>query len=438
MFLRRPDRLIPRQYRDLLMLRRFRRLLPALLASDLGDGMSVVAVAWLAVRIAPPGGSGPVLGIALAAYSLPGAVGALLFGRWVRRLPARRLLCANSTLRAVFLGCVPLASAGGLLDPVCYTVLLAASSLLHAWGGAAKYALVAELVPEEERLAANALLSTSGWASTIAGPALAGLLAAAVGPAWIIGLDALSFAVLALGTGLLGGPPAAPSAGRAPGQPVGRAWQLLRRRPELLGLLAVTWFLNVCWGPVEVALPLFVKGDLGAGAGMLGLYWAVFGAGAIAGALAVGALRRLPLWPVVLGIVAGHGVILLPFALDAPAVVSLGAFTLGGVIYGPYSALCLSLFQNRTPEGWLTTILAFRSAVLLTAAPLGAALGGPLSAAIGARNTLAVAGLGMVLVAAIAGWVLVVGRRRPAAGVPERHTEPSPLRGQAEREASAR
>lgn len=407
------------------MHRPFRRLLPTLAASDLGDGMSVVAVVWLAVQIAPPGAAGPELGIAVAAFALPGAVGALLFGRWVRRLPARRLLRADSWTRAVFLGCVPVAWAAGLLDPVLYPVLLACSSLLHAWGGAAKYALVAEVTPPERRLAANALLSTSAWVSTIAGPAFAGVLTPVIGPAWIIGLDALSFAVLAVQTTRLGAPASERGTPQPADAPAGRALQLLRRRPELLGLLVVTWFFNACYGPVEVALPLFVKGDLGAGAGLLGLYWAVFGAGAIVGALTFGGLRRLPLWPVVLGVVAGHGVILLPFALDAPAAVSLAAFALGGVIYGPYSALSLSLFQNRTPSAWLTTVLAFRGAVLLTASPLGAALGGPLSAVLGPRRTLAGAGVGMVLVAVIAASVRML-RRRPAVAGSEDRTGPSP------------
>jgi hypothetical protein len=35
-----------------------RRLLPGLIVSGLGDGMSVVAVSWLALRLAPPGRAG--------------------------------------------------------------------------------------------------------------------------------------------------------------------------------------------------------------------------------------------------------------------------------------------------------------------------------------------------------------------------------------------
>ncbi|MFE7184421.1 MFS transporter [Streptomyces erythrochromogenes] len=428
----RTTRLLPQTYRPLFAHTGFKRLLPALAASDLGDGMSVVAVAWLAIEIAPPGHSGLLLGAALAAYGLPGALGALLFGRWLRRLPPARLLAADSRIRAVLLGCVPLAWAAGVLHPVLYVALLAGSSVLHAWGNAGRYSLVAQMLPAQQRLAANALLSSSVSASIVIGPALAGFLAMVVGPAWLIGLDALSFAVLAVlvgrvraaGTGAEGAPQTGadrPSAGL----------QLLRKQPELLGVLALTWFFNFLYGPAEVALPLHVTDDLHAGAGLLGLYWALFGAGAVLGGLAVGALRRFPLWPVTLGIVAGWGLALVPFGLGASAPVTLACFTLGGLIYGPFTALSYTLFQERTPAAWLTTVLAARSAALLTAGPVGTALGGPLIALMGPRAVLAASGIATVVLAAVGAALRIRSTRRPVSR-PGRETGSGP-RGAAAR-----
>ncbi|MGW6572754.1 MFS transporter [Streptomyces sp. NPDC054945] len=416
----RTTRLLPQAYRPLFAHADFRRLLPALAASDLGDGMSVVAVAWLAIEIAPPGQSGMLLGAALAAYALPGAAGALLFGRWLRRLPAGRLLAADSRIRAVLLGCVPLAWAAGVLHPVLYVALLAGSSVLHAWGNAGRYSLLAQILPPDQRLAANALVSSSVSASIVVGPALAGFLAAVISPAWLIGLDALSFAVLAAQVGRLRG--AAAGRGKADGETAAGApvdadrsaagLRLLRRQPELLGVLALTWFFNFLYGPAEVALPLHVTDDLHAGAGLLGLYWTLFGAGAVLGGLAAGALRRFPLWPVTLGIVAGWGLALVPFGLGAPAAVTLACFTLGGLIYGPFTALSYTLFQERTPAAALTTVLAARSAALLTAGPVGAALGGPLIALLGPRQVLAASGLATVALAVIGAAIRVRGLRR--------------------------
>ncbi|MER7698881.1 MFS transporter [Streptomyces sp. NPDC096095] len=411
MFSALPGRPVPGPYRSLFTDRTFRRLMPVFALSDLGDGMSVVAVAWLAFALGPEGGRGALAGIAVASYVLPGALGALVLGRWMRRLPARRLLVTDAALRAVLLGAVPVAHVAGLLTPPVYVGLLGASSLLHAWGKAGKHALFAPLLPAGQRLAANSVLSTSLWSATIAGPALAGLLAGAVSPAWIIGLNAATFAVLALRAGRTTLPrtPVSPMSGGTQ-----RGLGVLRRQPELLGLLLVTWVFNLAFGPVEVALPLFVSDNLGAGAGLLGAYWAAFGIGAVIGTLALGAARRLPLWPAMLGIIAGHGIGLLPFALTDTALPSLIGFAFAGLVYGPYSALSFTLVQDRAPADSLTTVLAARGAVLLTASPLGAALGGFLLDRTGAPVVLVGCGALMILIAP-AGFVvlgLYGGRRR--------------------------
>jgi MFS family permease len=408
-------RVLPAAYRPVLAHRTLRRLLLGFAVSYLGDGMSAVAVALLAIRLAPPGRAALLVGAAVAAYSLPGVVGAIAFGRWLRRLPARGLLTADSALRACLLGGVPLCWAAGVLRPAVYVALLAGSSLLHAWGMAGKYTLLAELLPPEQRLAGNALVSSLNSACGIAGPVLAGLLVAAVSPAWVIGLDALSFAVLAVQAARTV-TPARETATDAPVDTTRSATglRLLRRRPELLGLLVLTWVFYLLYGPVEVALPLYVTDRLHAPGTVLGLYWTTFGVGAILGSLVGGSLRRLPLWPATIGIVAGWGAVLVPFGFAVPVGVTLACFALGGVIYGPYNAMSFTLFQARTPAPQLSAVLAARSAVTLTADPIGTVLGGPLTAALGPSRTLAGSGLATVLLAVLAAPAVAVARRARA------------------------
>ena len=69
----------------------FRKVLPGAALSALGDGMSAVAIAWLAVKLAPAGSRGLWVGAAVAAYSLPGAVGAVMLRRWLAAAAARGL-----------------------------------------------------------------------------------------------------------------------------------------------------------------------------------------------------------------------------------------------------------------------------------------------------------------------------------------------------------
>ncbi|ADD42883.1 MFS transporter [Stackebrandtia nassauensis] len=415
--------LIPSAYRPVLANRVFRRLIGGFGVSYLGDGMSFVAVAWLAIELAPPGTAGLWVGGAVAAYTLPGVVGAMVFARWLRRIPAKRLLLIDNVVRGVFLGAIPLAWSTGLLTPTLYVLLLAGSSLLHAWGNAGKYTLLAELLPPPQRLAANTLVSTLNFAATIAGPAIAGVLVTYVSSALVLGLDAATYvflAVLVARTRLPASAPAAPvetAAARG-------GLALLRSHPALLGLLALTWFFNFLYGPVEVALPLHVTDDLHAPGTLLGAYWMLFGIGAVAGGLAVGALKRLPLWPVTVAIVIGWGALLLPFGLAAPTLVTIAAFTLGGAIYGPFVALSVTLMQTTSPPQHLAAMLAARSAVLLTASPLGTALGGPLTTALGPRSTLGASGLATVVVGVAAAILLLAWRTRRPEPLPAFATSP--------------
>ena len=404
--------IIPSAYRPVLGNRVFRRLITGFAVSYLGDGMSFVAVAWLAIELAPQATAGLWVGGAVAAFTLPGVVGALVFGRRLRRVPAKRLLLADNVVRGVFLGAVTLSWLAGLLTLPLYLVLLAISSLLHAWGSAGKYTLLAELLPDEQRLAANTLVSSLEFAAMIAGPAIAGVLVTYVSSALVLGLDALSYVFLAVLVARIRLPASTPVS------PVDQAaarggFALLRTQPALLGLLALTWFFNFLYGPVEVALPLHVTDDLHAPGALLGLYWTLFGVGAVLGALVVGALRRLPLWPVTVAIVVGWGLTLLPFWLDAPVAVTVASFALGGAIYGPFVALSVTLMQATTPPRHLAALLAARSAALLTASPLGTALGGPLTTALGARTTLGASGLVTVVLGAVAGLLLLARRATP-------------------------
>src|SRR5580658_3334082 len=111
-------------YRPVLSHPVVRRLLPGYLLSALGDGMSAVAIAWLALRLAPEPTRGLWVGAAVAAYSVPGALGAALLGRWLRHRGGVRLAGADAVLRAVALGAIPVLWAAHLLTPTWYVALL--------------------------------------------------------------------------------------------------------------------------------------------------------------------------------------------------------------------------------------------------------------------------------------------------------------------------
>src|SRR5262245_20515470 len=369
-----------------------------MLLSAIGDGMSVVAVAWLAVRIAPQSQSGVWTGLAVAAYALPAPFGAAVLARLVRGLPGTALVTADATLHAIALGTIAALAIAGALAPATYVILLAGSSLLHAWGDAGAYTLIAELVPDEDRVTGNALLSTFFQASYMVGPALAGGLTAWAGPGWVIAADAASFAVLAVTCRSAPTSPVPPSPAQPSPVPMqaipppasmatsGRRAILSNRR--LTGLLTVTCAFFFLYGPVEVALPIHIAQEIHGSAALLGTFWATFGIGAIVGGLGAGPLRHQPLWTVVAASIVGWGASLLPLGLTDAVPPGLVGCAAGGLIYGPFTAIGTALFQSSSPPHLLSRVLATRTALTTPSTALGTLLGGPVVAAIGGRHTL--------------------------------------------------
>jgi MFS transporter, DHA3 family, macrolide efflux protein len=451
-----------------------RRILPGAAASALGDGMSAVAIAWLALRLAPDAASrGLWVGAAVAAYSLPGAAGAVVLRRWLGGRGGARLAFVNAVLRAVALGVIGCLAIAGLLDPAGYVALLGVSSLLSAWGVAGKYTLVAELLPAEQRVAGNTVFGLADQLSLMIGPALAGLVTAVAGPAVVITADAASWAVLAVSYARVApmtclavrpappsaaAPPPLPSHGThappappeppappAPPEPpappappassgplappasptpVPGAWAVIRSSPVLPGLLALSFVFYLLYGPVEVALPVHVATDLHGSAALLGTFWAVFGVGAVIGELSAPFLRRWRVWPTMTGIVLGWGLALVPLGLRIPLWAALAAFFSGAVIWGPWMSLSMAVLQDASPPAALAQVIAARSSLLIVAAPLGTALGGPVVTALGARGTLLASGLATVALGLVTVAALAAARRRHArheAG-PERET----------------
>jgi predicted MFS family arabinose efflux permease len=390
-------------YGDALRHRGFRRLMIGTGVSCLGDVMSAIAIAWLAISLAPAGREGLVTGAALAAYSLPGFFGAIALDRPLRRVGARKLVMANAALRGLLLGTAAVAAIAGALTPVVFVALLACSSILSAWGNAGIFTLIGELIPPDGRLAANSLNNTILNAAVVAGPPLAGVVVAGTSAGVALAIDALTWVVLALQVARVPVPEDAPAV-----QPARHGgMRLLVRRPQLFGLAVVSAVFFFLYGPVEVSLPVLVS-DSGLSAGVLGAYWTVFGMGAVVGGLLGGLLRLRSPWPLVVAVIAGWGLLLVPFGFPVPVAVTVAAFGIGGLIWAPYPAFVATVYQNSTPPGELASVLAAKQAIVAPGTPMGMIAGGALIAAMGPQRTILVSGLATMGLALVTGLVLLV------------------------------
>ncbi|MFG2845239.1 MFS transporter [Kitasatospora sp. NPDC048296] len=383
--------------------REFTRFFIGYTTSLLGSSMAPVAVAF---SVLDSGGTGTDLGWVMAARILPVVLVLLAGGVIADRFGSRRLMLGSDVLRglvqALFAG---LLAAG-------HAPVRAMVALVAVWGiGEGLFmpafgAILPDLVRRKELLAdGNTLLGLSRSVSTVAGPALAGLVTAARGPAAVLLVDAVTYGVGALALAGL----------RLPDRPgtddgtsmlreLRAGWSEFAARPWLWITTAQMGLFNLLvWAPFLVLGPLTAQRELG-GARAWGLVMGVYGAGAVLGGLWM--LGRRPGRPLAVATVAGLAWALPSAALAAGA--SLVWVVAGALVAGVGSAVCGTLFSTTTqrwvPVELLGRLTSFGSLGAFVLGPLGLAAAGPLAARLGTGEVLL---LGVVW--QVAAGVVVLG-----------------------------
>src|SRR5829696_3469860 len=338
----------------------------------------------------------------------PGYPAFLLAAR-LDRTPRRRVaLASNQVLLAISLLGI-LAGAGR--TPGWVLVLLAALAGLTgplATGGYTS--MIPLLVPERLLARANALEAASFNTAAIAGPAVAGVVAATAGPAGAVLAEA-ALAGLAL-PAIARMPRVAPPAGDHPAPmavAIRQGLAHLARTPVLRGVTVATAVGMGGTGLLTLALPFWAE-RLGAGRAGAGYLWAALEAGAIAGALA--AARPTAAWPpqrVVLAGLALFGLVMAtwPLAPSFPAALALVA--LAGLAEGPAFAATFATRQRWSPPALRGQIFTTAASLKLGAFAVGSALAGPALARTGVAGTL-------VAVAAVQLLAVALGRAAGARG----------------------
>lgn len=229
------------------------------------------------------------VGFLLASFSLPLIVASPLYGAAADRWSPKLLLVFTV---AASLGPPLLALRANSLGS-----LFLATSLYGLFHGAvmpSRGALVPRLVRADQLVRANGMISAAFSAQLVLGPALAALLVRVGGPhaPYLVTVGASGLAFLAY---LMvpdrrkegdGGPRTAIFADVADGFREG--WQTPALR-NLFGIAVSIWFLI---GLLIALEPLYIRNDVGGGQDFLGLVWAVYGAGEVAGSVILARTRR--------------------------------------------------------------------------------------------------------------------------------------------------
>jgi MFS family permease len=357
--------------------RNYRLFFYGQLTSVAGTWMQNIALAWLVVDLAPHS-RGLAVGLLAACRFGPFTVLGLFAGVVTDRFDNRHVVMATQSVQMVFsavLATVTLLGHVQLWEVYAIAVLTGSALVFDA---PSRQNLTFQMVGRDELPNAIALNSSLFNTARIFGPALAGVLIAAVGPGWCFAVNTASFLAV------LGGLTAMrvselyplldrrrPTMWRGTREGFGYA---LRNRTVLVTLVMTAVFSAVGFN-FNILLPLLAKNTLAAGPRTFGIISACFGAGALVGALSAAAVSRTT-WRVMLLGAAGFGVCELLLApVRSTLLVGILLFVCG-IFFTSYTANSNAAIQLASPDHIRGRVLGLYYYAWNGLAPLGALIVG--------------------------------------------------------------
>jgi MFS family permease len=385
--------------------RSFTILWTASLISNVGTWMQTVAIGALVV--ARTGEASWAVLVAAGAF-LPIGVLSPVGGALADRLPRRPMIAAGSLAEGLVAAALAALISAGHDAPLTLLGLVTLQGCAAALIGPFTQAILPDLVPRSEFLAASSLNSAQWNAGRIVGPALAGVTIAAFGFSASFLANAVSFLAVVVGVLFvrLSPPPGQRGSVRTAlrdGFTATRAEPTCRAAIISIAVVAFVAAPFIAFVPA-MALRLSHGGPTAVAAATSQLTTAQ-GLGAVAGALLLAPLAIR----IGRGRLLGWSLVLLPVALAwyaaAPSrwwgVIAL--FGVGMVYLGVLSGLSTAV-QLAAPAAYRGRVIGFFQVALGVSYPIGALLQGPVADAIGIGWTTAASAGVLTLVCLIAWW----------------------------------
>jgi len=357
--------------------------------SNVGTWMQRTAQDWLVLAHLTRHNATAV-GIVMALQFGPQVLLLPLTGFAADHLDLRKLLIATqASMGALALGLGVLTVTGfvELWQVYLFALLL---GCVTAFDAPARQTFVSELVGETDLSNAVALNSTSFNMARMIGPALAGILIAAVGSGWVFLLNAGSFAavLVSLSSLRIGELHLRNKTARTRGS-LAEGFRYIWKRPDLKAILLMLFLI----GTFGLNFPIFISTMsvivFHAGAGQFGLLTSIMAIGSITGAL-LAARRPRPRLALLLGASAVFG---FGFALAA-VMPNYWLFGLALIVIGvsaqTLTTSTISLVQLSTEPAMRGRVMAILLAVALGGTPLGAPFVGWVADTFGPRLALGV------------------------------------------------
>jgi MFS family permease len=361
--------------------------------SNTGTWMQRVAQAWLILSLTH---SPVAVGFLALCQFMPFTLFSLVAGVVVDRLDARRTVIATQVTQTLLASAIATIALAGVARPWHVYVIASLMGLVQVLDAPSRQSLTFRMVGPSEL--ANAISLNSGLfnGARIFGPALAGVLIAAVGAGVCFAVNAASY-VAVIASLLMMRPQEFHAVERRelPRIVAGlrEGLRFARRNDQVRLILTLVFVMSTLCLNFNVLLPVLAKQTLHSGPQVFGLLSAVFGVGALIGALISAHFSRATMGTTLLGS-AGFALSELLLAPVRTTFIAAALLFLAGVCFSTWSSNANSLVQLAAPDHLRGRVIGIYFFAFAGTGTLGGILSGWLTAAGGTELGFAVAGLG--------------------------------------------
>ena len=330
------------------------------------------------------------------------------------RFDRRRVLFVTQTLLMLLAASLGILLITGLAQLWHLYSFALGLGIVNAFDSTSRQAFVSDLVGNRQLSNAVALNSASFNSARLIGPAVAGVLIAAIGSGWVFVINAVSFLAMLGALMLITTKRVRQSDdGERPSQlsQLSAGFRYVKSRRDLLIIFVMVFLV----GAFSMNFPVMsstMAVEFGRGASDYGLLSSILAIGSLGGAL-LAAKRPNARMRVVIIAVGGLGIV----SLSAAAMPSFWAFAATLVFFGLATSTMLT-----TANGFVQTtsvpevrgrVLALYMAILMGGAPIGAPLVGAAADAFGARSTFLISGIAALIAFTIGtGWLIYARQLR--------------------------
>ncbi len=389
----------------------FRRLWIGQTISQIGDGMTSLAILIVINKLM---GSTAALATMMIVIALPQLAFGLISGVFVDRWDRKKIMIVSDLIRgALVLGFILVQHPDEVWIFYVLGFLQAAVGTLF---DPAKSATIPNIVHRDALLAANSLSQTTRVVTSVIGSALAGIIVGAAGAAWpAFLLDGLSFIVSALFISRMSipketGRAAAGGVRQTLGQ-LSEGLRFLAGSRMLMGVMVTFAVTMLGVGAVNVLIVPFLLNHLQVSTQALGVIDAaqVFGMVIGSGLVAALAARLKPARIIVVGVV-GIGICVALFGAANSAWLGLIPLFLLGLCLTPAQAASATIIQANVPDDKRGRAGSALNTVITLASVISMASAGLLGDALGIRQVFYLSGA----VTVFAGVLAFILMRTPA------------------------